>query len=83
MPEQDLAGIRDALRADLPFIQKFSQATNLVSFFDLVNTQFRTARQEQNAQTDSLLKSLPVLGQILKQAREGLEHGRHAAARRT
>src|ERR1700692_2640572 len=33
VPEEDLVGIRDALRADEPFIQKFSQATNLVSFF--------------------------------------------------
>jgi len=73
VPEQDLVGIRDALRADLPFIQKFSQATNLVTFFDLVNTQFRTAKHEQNDQTDSLMKSLPVLDQILQQARDGLE----------
>jgi hopanoid biosynthesis associated RND transporter like protein HpnN len=71
-PEDDLAGIRDALRNDLPFIEKFSQATNLVTFFDLVNTQFRTAKREQNAQTDSLMNSLPVLGQILQQARESL-----------
>src|ERR1700728_2096615 len=74
VPEKDLAGIRDALQEDLPFIQKFSQASNLVTFFDLVNTQFRTARREQNAQTESLMKSLPVLDQILQQAREGLEH---------
>jgi len=74
VPEKDLAGIRDALQQDVPFIQKFSQTTNLVAFFDLVNTQFRTARREQNAQTESLMKSLPVLDQILQQAREGLEH---------
>jgi hopanoid biosynthesis associated RND transporter like protein HpnN len=73
VPEEDLAGIRDALSADEPFIQKFSQATNLVSFFDLVNTGFRTAKREQNKQTDSLMKSLPVLDEILQQAREGLE----------
>jgi len=72
VPEDDLAGIRDTLRGDLPFIQKFSQATNLVTFFELVNTQFRTAKPEQNAQTDSLMNSLPVLGQILQQARESL-----------
>jgi uncharacterized protein len=71
-PEDDLAGIRDALRNDLPFIEKFSRATNLVTFFDLVNTQFRTAKREQNAQMDSLMNSLPVLGQILQQARESL-----------
>jgi hypothetical protein len=73
VPQDDLAGIRDALRDDLPFIQKFSEATNLVVFFDLVNTQFRTARQERDAQADSLMKSLPVLGQILQQARASLD----------
>src|SRR5271167_3297127 len=52
VPEQDLAGIRDTLRTDLPFIENFSAATNLVSFFDLVNTQFRTARKEETGQTD-------------------------------
>ena len=70
--EQDLAGLRDTLKDDLPFIQKFSQTTNLVSFFELINTQFRTAKREQNAQTDSLVKSLPALERILQQAREGL-----------
>ncbi len=73
VPEQDLAGIRDDLRNDLPFIEKFSQATNLVSFFDLVNTQFRTSRKEETPETDSLMKSLPVLQEILKQARDGLD----------
>ena len=72
VPEKDLAGLRDTLKDDLPFIQKFSQTTNLVSFFDLVNTQFRTAKREQNAQTDSLVKSLPALERILQQARESL-----------
>ena len=33
-PETDLAGLRDTLKDDLPFIQKFSQTTNLVSFLN-------------------------------------------------
>jgi hopanoid biosynthesis associated RND transporter like protein HpnN len=73
VPQQDLEGIRDTLRTDLPFIQKFSQATNLVSFFNQVNTLFRTSGRDETPQTDSLLKSLPVLDQILKQARDGLD----------
>ena len=52
VPENDLAGLRDTLKDDLPFIEKFSQTTNLVSFFELVNTQFRTAKREENAQND-------------------------------
>ena len=72
VPEKDLASLRDTLRDDLPFIQKFLQTTNLVSFFDQVNTQFRTAPRETNAQTESLVKSLPALERILQQARESL-----------
>ncbi len=72
VPEKDLVGLRDTLRDDLPFIQKFSQTTNLVSFFELINTQFRTAKREQNAQNDSLVKSLPALERILAQAGESL-----------
>ena len=72
-PEDDLAGLRNTLKEDLPFIQKFSQTTNLVSFFDLVNTQFRTAKREENAQNDALIKSLPALERILAQAQDSLE----------
>ena len=72
-PESDLAGLRDTLKDDLPFIEKFSRTTNLVSFFDLVNTQFRTAKREENAQNDALIKSLPALERILQQARDSLE----------
>jgi hopanoid biosynthesis associated RND transporter like protein HpnN len=66
-PEGDLITLRDTLRADLPFIQKFCGTTNLVTFFDLVNTEFRTAPRGTNAQTESLVKSLPALEQILHQ----------------
>ena len=72
VPEKDLVGLRDTLKDDLPFIQKFSQTTNLVSFFDLVNTQFRTAKREENAQNDALVKSLPALERILQQAQDSL-----------
>ena len=72
VPQTDLLKLRDALSNDVPFIQRFSQTTNLVSFFDLVNTQFRTAKREQNTQNDSLMKSLPALRNILDQARDSL-----------
>ena len=73
VPEDDLTGLRDTLHDDLPFIQKFGQTTNLISFFELVNTEFRTARQETNAQNDALVKSLPALERILRQGQESLE----------
>ena len=72
VPEDDLISLRDTLRADLPFIQKFSRTTNLISFFEQVNTQFRTAPREENAQTDALMKSLPALGRILQQGQDCL-----------
>jgi hopanoid biosynthesis associated RND transporter like protein HpnN len=73
VPEEDLSGLRDTLKVDLPFIKKFSQTTNLVSFFELANTEFRTAKQETNAQNDALVQSLPALERILRQAHESLE----------
>ena len=72
VPETDLAQLRQTLRDDLPFIQKFSQTTNLVSFFNLVNTQFRTAKQEENAENNALTKALPALTRIINLARESL-----------
>jgi hopanoid biosynthesis associated RND transporter like protein HpnN len=73
VPEKDLGGLRDTLKDDLPFIQKFTQTTNLVSFFELINTQFRTAKREENAQNETLIKSLPALERIVHQATESLE----------
>jgi hopanoid biosynthesis associated RND transporter like protein HpnN len=72
--ESDLVEMKDAFTTYLPFIQEFTTATNLVSFFDLVNTQFRTAKREENAQTDSLVKAVPALEGILRQARDSLNH---------
>ena len=72
VPEEDLASLRNTLKDDAPFIEQFSQTTNLVSFFELINTQFRTAKREANAQNDVLIKSLPALERILAQARESL-----------
>lgn len=73
VPENDLAELRNTLRDDLPFIRQFAQTTNLVTFFDLINTQFRTAKQEQNAQNDALVKALPALTRIIGLARESLD----------
>jgi hopanoid biosynthesis associated RND transporter like protein HpnN len=72
VPESDLSGLKNTLRDDLPFIQKFTQATNLVSFFETVNTTFRTAPRETNAQTESLVQSLPALTSIISQATDSL-----------
>lgn len=68
VPDADLANLKDTLHNDLPFIEKFTETTNLVSFFEQINTAFRTASRETNAQTESLVQSLPALTRIVRQA---------------
>ena len=68
VPEPDLVELRNQLKAYMPFVEKFGQTTNLVSFFDLINHEFRTAPQETNEQTESLVGALPALERILAQA---------------
>jgi len=64
----DLEELLLMLRDYRPFIEKFTHTTNLVSFFDMVITQIRTAKREKSAETDSLIKALPALERIVKQA---------------
>lgn len=74
VPESDLKDLRDQLDGYVPFIQQFSKTTNLVSFFDLINKEFRTSPQEENEQTKSLMGALPALERILSQADASLHH---------
>jgi hopanoid biosynthesis associated RND transporter like protein HpnN len=69
----DVVETKKILHDDLPFIQKFTTATNFISFFEQINTQFRTASRETNAQTESLVQSLPALESIVRQATDSLE----------
>src|SRR5882724_11371520 len=61
VPEKDLTQLKATLQDYRPFIQQFQRATNLVSLFSLVNSRFRTAKQEKNEQAESLIKALPAL----------------------
>ncbi|MEO6034192.1 MAG: MMPL family transporter, partial [Verrucomicrobiota bacterium] len=72
VPEKDLAELRQTLREFRPFIDQFTQATNLLSLFRLVNRQFRTAQQEQNPENESMVKALPALERIVVQGTQGL-----------
>ena len=72
IPEKDLAEMRTALKSYRPFIEQFTQATNLVSLFNLVNTQFRTPKREENAQNTSLVKALPMVERIVREAEASL-----------
>ncbi|HEX4645229.1 MAG TPA: MMPL family transporter, partial [Verrucomicrobiae bacterium] len=71
--EADVKGLRHELSEYLPFIQKFTQATNLVSLFQMVNFQFLHARNETNAENDSLIKAVPILGRMVGQATAALQ----------
>ena len=68
VPESDLENLKKTLQDDAPFIRQFTQTTNLVSFFEQINTAFRTASRETNAQNESLIQSLPALTRIVTQA---------------
>ena len=68
VPDSDLTAIQETLRNELPFIMQFTQTSNLSTFFEEINTMFRTAPAGTNSQTDSLVQSLPLLGGILDQA---------------
>jgi hypothetical protein len=73
LPENDLGELKTKLREYRPFIQRFVNGTNLVSFFELVNTQFRTAPRDTNEQTESLVRALPALERIVTQATDSLQ----------
>jgi hopanoid biosynthesis associated RND transporter like protein HpnN len=71
--ETNLMEMKTMLHAAQPFIRQFTQTTNLVSFFEQINTAFRTAPREANADTDSLVNSLPALTRIVTQATDSLQ----------
>src|ERR1035441_3943131 len=66
--DSDLADLRQKLKDFRPFIAQFTRTTNLLSLFNMVCTQFRTAKQETNAENDALVKALPALERIVSQA---------------
>ena len=71
-PAEDLVEMKRLMQDYRPFIQQFTRTTNLVSLFEMVNTQFRTAKREQNAENDSLVKALPALERIITEAADCL-----------
>jgi len=73
VPQADLVELQKKVKDYQPFIKNFSQATNLVSLFTILNRQFRTAKQEANAENESMLGALPALERIVNEAREGLQ----------
>src|SRR5579872_3486616 len=66
VPETDLADLKKTLADYRPFLLRFTHTTNLVSLFSMINTEFRTAKAEQNSENESMVKALPALERIVK-----------------
>ncbi len=64
--------MREKLENYRPFIEQFTHATNLDSFFGLINKQFRTAKSEENAANNALIGALPALQRIVDEAIDSL-----------
>ncbi len=72
VPKADLEQMREKLEKYPPFIQQFTTASNLDSFFGMVNRQIRTAKQEENAANNALIGALPALQRIIDEATDSL-----------
>lgn len=70
--EEDLEGLYQQLREYKPFLREFSNATNFVSLFSIINHQIRTAKREKNGENESLINSLPALERILFMGRDAV-----------
>lgn len=68
VPETNLVDLKVTLKGYGPFINQFTHTTNLNSLFAMINTRFRTAAREENAENESLVKALPALERIVNQA---------------
>jgi predicted RND superfamily exporter protein len=72
VPESDLQKMQEKLAEYKPFVEQFTRATNLNSFFELLNKQFRTAKREESAANNALIGALPALQRIVEQATDSL-----------
>ena len=72
-PESNLEELRDTLHNYRPFLEQFSQATNLHSLFRLFNRQFRTAKREDSTENRSLVQAIPAIDRIVRQAADSLQ----------
>ena len=70
--EDELVELKGKLDDALPFLRQFTRTTNLITFFEQVNTDFRTAPEETNTQTESLVQAIPALTRIVTQATDCL-----------
>lgn len=72
VPDNDLKELKQTLHDYRPFLLHFAKATNLNSLFELVNQQIATAKKEENAENEAMMKALPALDRIITQATDAL-----------
>ncbi len=71
-PANALADMRRSLRQYRPLLEQFALATNLNSFCEIINGQFRMASAAASAQTGALMGAIPFLQRIVAEARLSL-----------
>ena len=72
LPETELRALEQRLREYGPFIKNFTQASNLVTLFNLINRQIRTSAGRSDDENKNLLEALPAIRNILDQATDSL-----------
>ncbi len=73
VPEDKLGMMNERLDDFLPFVQKFTQATNLNSLFQMVNLQFVEASGGNTNNISALLDGLPALERIVTTTQDAVE----------
>ncbi len=68
-----LVEMLNSLHTAKPILQNFTQVTNLTSLFRQINTQFRSSSNQLDANTEAMIKALPALGRIARQAADSME----------
>ncbi|MFM8793145.1 MAG: hypothetical protein ACKOFX_11910, partial [Solirubrobacterales bacterium] len=72
VPGTNLVELEKVLKDYRPFLKQFAGASNLSSLFGRINTLIRTAPQQANQNTESLVNALPALERIIRRGQESL-----------
>lgn len=72
LKQEELDALYTQLLEFKPFVDKFVNATNFISLFQAINTEFRLAQKKSEQEVESLIGSLPALQRIVEQAEASL-----------
>ena len=68
IPDEELALLEETLTDFLPFIERFSATSNLVSLFDRINEEIVASRDKPEEEVEAMLSALPALERIIAAA---------------